>query len=67
MTQGERPALGQVIRETAPLTAILETAVIATLTGFAVLGAPVAVLVTCGLLFGVVAPALGILLCWSER
>ncbi len=58
--------LAGVIRETWPVDVIVEVAVISVLLVAWALGAPWQALVACGLLFGVAAPALGILACWLD-
>ena len=53
------------VRDGWPALLAIEVITGTVLTAAAVLGAPVTVLVVCALLFGVVAPGLGVFLTWA--
>lgn len=59
-------ALGRVLRETWPVDLVVEGTVLGVLGMAVALGAPWTVLLACGLLFGVLAPLLGLFLCWLD-
>jgi hypothetical protein len=55
------------LRQGWPALVTLEMIVGLTILGFGLLGAPTAVLLTAGLLFGVAAPAAGMFLSWATN